>query len=386
MSILTEQIRLLGNDLNPSVMYQGDLPSLIEAALDKYQQISEDAIRVRNLKALTNLDALAPKFIERAIPMIDIHPHTLTRAVSICRILPEQLRELLTHIHNRGISSANHKLIDALVDNIITNESYYDIANARIARHLICDLMQFTDRPDPVIRLCATVAACNTKYVAGAGLMLSAIASIEKLSNQVIEESRRNPSITPEIGEKQPLINAVLSWIKASEPEIAKSIREGAPSEWTPFSAIEFAETKELPLLAAHLLTRTDGLFLPKLSILAKESGFLTDQAHIDKVLETHRQPNDPNRLAVIAYCLMHKDMLPDSIFQGDFPSQFANAALLMGDSPLHPVHGKAILSRLVEHLTPAHDISLLMKSHLHAELTNIRKYRGMMLELDLGM
>lgn len=386
MTLLADRIRRLELDLSPGVMYQGNLPVLLGKALDELESISEEAIRNKNYQALGLLDRISVKLSSRTLPLIDKHPELVHRVVSICKVEAYEATDLLIRFHNEGTVDENGGLIDCLINNIIKNETFHSIANPRIAKDLLAEFMLYSHRISSIIKLCNAIAYCNTRVLPGASFVLAAISTVEKITCREDHESRLLAKAKTNIIDKKPMIEVVDNWLKAAETDIAESIRSGEPSEWTSMSAIDVAESRELPLIAANLYTRMDTLPLPELTTLAEKSGFFTDRSHVDAVLAAYQTPSDPARLPVIAYCLMHKDMLPDSIFSGDFPTHFANAALLMGSGSLHPVHGKAILARFVDHLKPEHDISILTKTKLHKDLMGFRKYRGMLLEHDIGM
>ena len=384
MMPLAERLRILELQMSPHSMLHGDKPSLIAEGLDNLEEITRDALSRRNFYALGRIETLSARIAARSISMVLSNPELVLRALHQCKVEAEDATDLIVRLHNSNALEKHPELVDALIDNIIRHETFFSIAKPRVSKDLIEDFIRYTPRPGPVVRLCEAVAHANTKDVAGASFVLSALASAEKLSAQAAEEASRCPGQTSGYADRSVVIAAVNNWLKSSEAGIAESICSGAPSEWTSLSSVEVAEAKELPLIAANLLTRLDMLPFPKMSALAA-AGFLTDRKHMDAVLQAHDANDTDQRGSVIAYCLLYKDILPEAIFTRDFVSAFARAADLMEGRPLHP-GAKAILERMVDKLTPADDISPLLKSGLHSELISFRKYRGMTLENELGM
>lgn len=382
---LAERLRVLELQMSPHSMLNADKAALLQDGLDSLAEIASEALTRKNYYALGHIGSLSSKMASRCITLVTSMPDLVLRALKECKVEAEDATDLIIRLHNDGSADKHPELIDALIDNIIGHETFFSIAKPRVSKDLIEDFIRYTPRPGPVIRLCTAVAHSNTKDVAGASFVLTALASVEKLNEQDVEEAKRWPGQTSGYADRSIVISAVNNWLKSAEASIAESIHAGSPGEWTSISSIEIAEAKELPLIAANLLTRLDMLAFPKLSALAS-SGFFTDRKQMDGVLQTHDANETGQRGSVIAYCLLYKDILPDEIFAGDYPSAFARAAGIMGEEPMHPVHGKAILQRLVDKLTPKDDISPLMKCRFHSELISFRKYRGMTLENELGM
>lgn len=386
MMPLAERLRILELQMSPHSMHGGDKPALLSGFIDQISDIVSVASERKSYQILGKIDELSAKLASRCITLIDSHPELVTRAIKNCRVEAEDAKELISTIYKLNAMARHHDLVDALVENIINYETYFSLARPQIARDLIESFIRYTDRPAPIIRLCSVIADTNTKDVAGAGFVVSALKSADRFNVQAVEEAIRFTGHVTGYVDRTRVIEAISHWVKASEVTIAESIKAGSPSEWASISAIEAAESMELPLIAANLLTRMDMFAYPKLAALAKDSGFHTDEKHIEKVLNTHDSSDTGQRASVIAYCLLYRDILPDSIFSGDYPAAFARAAGIMGEEPLHPVHGKALLERMVDKLRPDDDIWPLMKTRLHADLTSFRKYRGMTLENELGM
>lgn len=383
---LTERLRILELETSPHSFLHGDRVTILNKGLDDLVDISNDAIRRRNYHALGRIDTLSSRIASRCISLLEKSPDLVMKAILICKVEPEDATDLIVRLHNNKSAEQHPDLIEALVSNIIGHETFFSSARPRVCKDLIEDFIRYTPLPGPAIRLCTAIAHTNTKDVSGASFVLSAIASAEKLSLQATEEARKWPGQTNGYQDKTSMLSAVDSWLRASEVSISESIRDGAPGEWVSILAAEVAAAKELPMIHANLLGRMDMLPFPKLSALAKDSGFFTDQRQMEAVIDAQDANDIAQRSSVIAYCLLYKDILPDSIFSGDFTSAFARAAGLMEKEPLHHVHGKSILERMVENLSPKDDISPLMKSSLHKELISFRKYRGMMIENELGI
>jgi hypothetical protein len=383
---LAERLRIAEMNLNLIATFRADKTRELSEIMDELIAIAAVAMQRKNYKLLGQINEASKKLGTKCAAYVSSHPQLILRFMENFRVEASDAGPLLEKMIPPLQSQVSHRLIDALVENILRNEAYIVSGHSRAAHELISSFIELNDRSGPVVKLCEAVAHTNTEHLAGASSCLNAIRVATNLAAQSDEEQRLHPGTDSAYFNKSAMIQEITHWLRDSEMAIAQAIREGDPSEWVTIQSIDIAEQWGLAVIAANLLTRMDMISFKKLAVLAKEANFYTDERQIKKIFETHVDVNDPQRAEAIAYCLAFKDFLPDMALTGGFIQTFATAATFMGDEPLNPIHGQNVLERMVEKITSSMDISPLRKTSLHPHLMKIRKYRGMALENDLGM
>lgn len=415
MKTLSDRLRLAEVKLTTQIIPRAaDLEGL-DLIMDELIDISIQAAAKRNFKLLGSMESVTRKLGINCLQFAEKAPWITKKYLNSFMVEADEVTGFLKDPYPGLKKSVQTELLEALIDNVLAHETFYSRAKPRVAQEILEALLKHTDRPSPLIRLCEAVAMSNTKDVAGANFVIMAIKNAISAQAQAQAEIDASKALiqaihagdndvmttldaeslgvltkgqqalsSPHLAQSR-VIQAALHWLKASEVNIAESIHDGEVCEWTNARSVSAAREFEVPLIAAHLSTRIDAFEYSELAEAAINLGIYTDSKHGASMFE--KTNFSINCCAgVLAYSLIHKDVLPASFPKGRQHEILEKAVELMDDDPINADFGQSVLERFFSAVPPFADMSKLSKSHIHRDLMKIKKYNGMRLENDMGL
>lgn len=371
MSTLSRRLIAVELRIEHYALAQGELPEVFQGILDELKAIAERAAKSKNYEILGREASVAKRLAVRLMSRAALCPAQVIDYLQNFALDDEDRKDLFEAITSWDNQRFKGEIVDAMVDNLIRTEACY----TRNAESSLVNLIKHTERSGPIVRLLSVIAQSNTADQSGPCQILKAvkeISNLKRLSNDFGEAVRND------------LKRDVEEWLIQNDVAIGASIMDGEVNQWVSSYSIEHAEQLGLKSIAQALLMRQESFSFGDLSLLA-QSGIYTDNKHLQGVLSVSAT-NTSSRGAVVAYAMLYLDALPNGSLDGNIVRTLLTAAELLEGRTLTKDQGLPMLGEFVARMGSHDDVSLLMESSLHKALTSFSKYRGRMLENDLGM
>lgn len=295
--------------------------------------------------------------------------------------------------HEVGDSIFSH-----MVANVLKHQSYYDKERPRLAGQMLEAVLGEARTVEPSLALFKAVVLSNTDNFCGSSHVIRALAEVQKERPKVleflhnfIEMAAHGVDINILMGqadETQTKLNkisvvseAIIAWARDHQNLIAESIKVGPVSEWIGDSVVESALAMNLPVVAQALAIRSTDFTFSIMSALYEESGVFSDEKHLATVMKY-----PANNADVIAFSLVHQDILFDIDASQDIVMLVGNALDKIGDKPFNLLCIHTVVGKLVAKLKPSADVTDMVESRLGPQLKRHRKFNGIQLDNEIGL
>lgn len=244
----------------------------LSSYLDELIHLTDQAYARQDFHFLGNCIGITQKLNADCFRIIPERQDLAQRFVRHFRLSAAIFTPFLTSDYLTLPEEVAEPLLDAMVDNIIRHESYFDPERPRVAEQLLEALLSQARTIAAPMTLFRAIVLSNTEHFCGAGFCIRALDEtkedhsdeadfLDSLSRNVNLQGtvadtadflKAIENLRSSISKTNTISDGVIAWVKDHQELVAASIKAGPVTDWINDATVKKAQSLSLPVAGSR--------------------------------------------------------------------------------------------------------------------------------------